>query len=230
MPTGQAREQRIAQVFAEFAELSRGEDEGAIQLALARRCVELLGVDVAAVALSDAAGRLRPAVGAAADDAGRPADGQQARRGISSPVSTWRLDSERRRGGASELWMRARGEVIGVVTVTGGTDRGLDPVIRQVGQALADAAANALLVLRERRQSELLADQLQHALTSRIVIEQAVGILAERWQVDVQQAFQRMRQYVRSHNLRLRDVAEAVVARDIEPFSMHRKEQPSRSR
>lgn len=230
MTIGQLREQRLAQVFAEFAELSCGQDEGAIHLALAQRCVELLGVDAAGVALCDDAGRLRPTVGVAADGVGRWPGAPQAHHSPSPPASSWVLAAGKRPRAASELRMRARGEVIGVVTVMGGTSGRLDPVMRQVGQALAEAGANALLVLRERRQSELVAGQLQHALTSRVVIEQAVGILAERWQMDVKQAFQRLRNYVRSHNLRLRDVAEAVVKRDLDPFKVRAKEQPSRSR
>jgi hypothetical protein len=170
---------------------------------------------------------LRPAVGVAADGAGRRPDGPESGR---PPASVWTLASEWAPGTLSDFRMRARGRVIGFVTVVGGTAGRLDPTMRQLGQALADAAANAVLAQRERHQSELLTGQLQYALTSRVVIEQAVGILAERWQVDVKHAFQLLREYVRSHNLRLQDVAEAVVKRDLDPFPAHPKGQPSQSR
>lgn len=220
MTTGGLREQRIAEIFAEFAELSGGaEDESAVQVMLAERCVELLGVGAARVVLCDDAGRLGPAVGVCrvVDDQGRGTGG------IPAPALVEALASARRRGATSELWMRARGEVIGVVTVVGGAAEGLDPAVRQIGQALADAAANAVLAQRERRQGEQLTGQLQHALSSRVVIEQAVGILAERWQVDVSKAFELLREFVRRRNLRLRDVAEAVVGRDLDPFQAARE-------
>jgi hypothetical protein len=226
MPTEQLQEHRVALVFAEFAALACGDgDEGALQLVLAQRCVELLGVTAAGVAFSDAAGRLLPAVGVAADIGGRRQEGSLADIALAVP-SDGTLASAWRSGPVHRMLMMARGHQIGVLTLTGGADSHLDDEMGQIGQALADAAANAVLVLRERRQNEKLADQLQHALTSRVVIEQAVGILAERWHVDVKQAFQLLREHVRSHNLRLRDVAEAVVGRDLDPFPTH-QEQPS---
>ncbi len=60
--------------------------------------------------------------------------------------------------------------------------------------------------------AQLLNDQLTHALNSRIVIEQAKGMLAERAGLDMDQAFSRLRGYARNKNLRLADVAGDVVA------------------
>jgi hypothetical protein len=57
----------------------------------------------------------------------------------------------------------------------------------------------------------MLAEQLQHALTSRIVIEQAKGVLAERGNLGMEQAFDRLRRYARNTNTRLTDVARRVV-------------------
>jgi AmiR/NasT family two-component response regulator len=61
----------------------------------------------------------------------------------------------------------------------------------------------------------VLAEQLQSALNSRVVIEQAKGVLAERAQVNLDDAFGMLRGYARNHNSRLRDVAEAVIAGNI---------------
>jgi AmiR/NasT family two-component response regulator len=80
-------------------------------------------------------------------------------------------------------------------------------------QGLADVAAIGILHERAARQSEVAQEQLQYALNSRVVIEQAKGVIAQTRTVDVDTAFGALRQYARSHNLNLRDVAEQVVAR-----------------
>ena len=56
-----------------------------------------------------------------------------------------------------------------------------------------------------------MADQLNGALTSRIAIEQAKGILAERAEVDMQEAFSRLRRYARDHNRQLSLVATELI-------------------
>lgn len=58
-----------------------------------------------------------------------------------------------------------------------------------------------------------LCDQLQHALDSRIVIEQAKGVLAERHQLDLDEAFQQLRAFCRANNLKLTETARALVDR-----------------
>lgn len=74
---------------------------------------------------------------------------------------------------------------------------------------------------------EALAGQLQTALESRIVIEQAKGMLAERWQVSLEEAFERLRRYARSHNLRISDLAERVVRGDPPPVGPEDGQDPS---
>jgi PAS domain S-box-containing protein len=61
------------------------------------------------------------------------------------------------------------------------------------------------------RQQQQLSGQLQEALESRIVIEQAKGITAQRHRLTIDQAYQRMRTHARSNNASLRTVAEAIV-------------------
>ena len=61
------------------------------------------------------------------------------------------------------------------------------------------------------KESEQLAHQLQHALESRVVIEQAKGIIAQRHNIDVNQAFDMLRSYARSRNTKIHAVAHAVV-------------------
>jgi GAF domain-containing protein len=80
-----------------------------------------------------------------------------------------------------------------------------------LGQALADVATIGLLQERAVRESELLAEQLQTALNSRVVIEQAKGVLIARAGIDLDEAFALMRNHSRQNNHPLRDVAAAVI-------------------
>jgi AmiR/NasT family two-component response regulator len=80
-----------------------------------------------------------------------------------------------------------------------------------VGQALADVATIGLLQERSMRRSEVLHEQLQGALNSRVAIEQAEGKLAERLGLDMDQAFTMLRSYARTRNLRLSDLAQAFI-------------------
>ena len=79
-------------------------------------------------------------------------------------------------------------------------------------QALADVATIAILQHRATLEAQLLNEQLNHALNSRIVIEQAKGMVAEREGLDMEQAFATLRNHARNHNLRLADVARDVIA------------------
>lgn len=84
------------------------------------------------------------------------------------------------------------------------------------GQILADIATTAILNAQATEQSSRLVQQLQRALDSRVIIEQAKGTLAERWGVDVTEAFDRLRRYSRARGLKLREVAAEVVAGSLE--------------
>ena len=79
------------------------------------------------------------------------------------------------------------------------------------GQALADVATISLLHERSMRHSDTLNEQLQTALNSRVIIEQAKGKLAERLEVDMDQAFSLLRDRARTSNRRLSDLARAFV-------------------
>lgn len=80
-----------------------------------------------------------------------------------------------------------------------------------LAQALADIATIALLQQRDLGQEQREKAQLQHALTSRITIEQAKGILAERWNTNPDLAFNALRAYARTHQLRISDLAREIV-------------------
>jgi AmiR/NasT family two-component response regulator len=78
-------------------------------------------------------------------------------------------------------------------------------------QALADVATIAILQHRATLESQVLNEQLHHALNSRILIEQAKGMVAENQGLNIEDAFAALRNYSRNHNLRLVDVADSVI-------------------
>jgi hypothetical protein len=110
------------------------------------------------------------------------------------------------------LPMRLRSEVIGALNLFRTSPGGLSDVALRTAQALVAVATIGLLQERAIRNQEILTEQLQTALNSRVVIEQAKGLVAERLAVDMEGAFAALRGYARSHNLKLSDVAHAVIA------------------
>jgi GAF domain-containing protein len=109
------------------------------------------------------------------------------------------------------LPMRLREQVIGALNLFRATPGPFDPADVRIGQALADVATISVLNERGMRHSEVLNEQLQAALDSRVIIEQAKGKLAERLGVDMDQAFKLLRDFARARNRRLSDLAQALV-------------------
>jgi GAF domain-containing protein len=107
--------------------------------------------------------------------------------------------------------LRLRDEVIGALNVFRTDQRFLASDERQVVRALADVATIALMQERAVRRAEELTEQLQYALNSRIVIEQAKGAVARTLGIGVDEAFDVMRRHARARRLRLTDVARSVV-------------------
>lgn len=107
--------------------------------------------------------------------------------------------------------LRLRREVIGAMGMFGTGNGHLDESDVQVVQALADVATIGLIQERTISRSEALTEQLQGALNSRIVIEQAKGAVSEAHGVSVDVAFELLRAYARGHNRRLSDVARVAV-------------------
>jgi hypothetical protein len=108
----------------------------------------------------------------------------------------------------------------------------MPPLDVAVAQALADAATIAILLDQSARESQGLVAQLHTALNSRISIEQAKGALAERADIDTQEAFNRLRRYARDHNRKLTGVAKAFVEGTLPPeavAALLAKRSPSRA-
>jgi len=112
--------------------------------------------------------------------------------------------------------MRARGRSIGSLTLFRRVAGVLDPPAGTVAQALADTAATSVWQrwLLERREIEVA--QLQEALDSRVLIEQAKGMIAERTGLAPDDAFDVIRGYARRRGLRLRQVARRLVDRTLD--------------
>ena len=112
--------------------------------------------------------------------------------------------------------MRLRSHVIGALNVFGEEPLPFEPDDIKVVQAMADVATIAILQERAISSAEILTEQLQGALNSRIVIEQAKGVMARAHGVDVDDAFTALRTHARNHQLRLVDLAHDVVNGTVE--------------
>lgn len=118
------------------------------------------------------------------------------------------------------LPMRLRGEVIGALNLFHTDSSAISPDATALAQAFADVATIAILQNRASREAQIVNEQLSDALNSRIVIEQAKGMLAERLDLEMGEAFARLRSYARNHNQRLADVARAVIDGTLEAPSL----------
>lgn len=109
------------------------------------------------------------------------------------------------------LPMRLRADVIGAMNLFSASQASLSAETIDLGQALANAATIGILHQRALHHREVLAEQLQGALNSRILIEQAKGFLAERRNTSVDEAFVALREYTRAGNHKLVEIAQAVI-------------------
>jgi GAF domain-containing protein len=198
---------------------------------LTNRSVELLGADAAGLLLADPGGTLR--VVAASSEAARLLElfQLQSDQGpcldcfrSGQPVAAANLAGTEQRwprfsvaaqeagfAAVQALPMRLRDQVIGALNLFRVTPGVFDPADVRVGQALADVATISLLHERSMNRSGTLNEQLQSALRSRAVIEQAKGRLAERLGIDMDAAFSLLRAHARNRNLRLADVARDII-------------------
>jgi GAF domain-containing protein len=113
------------------------------------------------------------------------------------------------------LPLRLRGEPIGALNLFHRQPGPLPPADLALAQALADTATIGILSERAINRDEVLNEQLQNALNSRVIIEQAKGVLAERGGLGMDAAFDRLRGYSRNHNLKLSDVGRQIIESDL---------------
>jgi transcriptional regulator with GAF, ATPase, and Fis domain len=111
--------------------------------------------------------------------------------------------------------LRLHETVLGALNLFGNQVGPLRPDDLDLAQALAHVASIALVADRAASDKETINQQLQTALTSRIPIEQAKGILSQRGNLDMERSFAVLRRYSRDHNERLSAVAKHVVSREL---------------
>ena len=224
--------QRVVEVLVELADtLVTPFDVIEMLHVLAERCVELLDIDAAGLVVPDGAGQLQ-VVAASSEEAFvldllelQGEEGGPCVLCFTSGVPQVNLDEAQ----LAERWpvfatavagagfrsvhslpLRLREEVAGAVNLYCTRAQRLEPEDVALGQALADMATIAMLQERALHRREVLAEQLQRALGSRIVIEQAKGVLAERYGTDTDAAFHLMRSHARRTGHLLTDFARVV--------------------
>jgi transcriptional regulator with GAF, ATPase, and Fis domain len=111
--------------------------------------------------------------------------------------------------------MRLRSTTIGTMNLFRTGVGELNDADRRAAQALTDVATVGILHERSMRASDVVQRQLQHALDSRVVIEQAKGVLAQTHGVDMDRAFDRLRTYARAERLSIAEVARGLVDRTL---------------
>lgn len=113
--------------------------------------------------------------------------------------------------------LRLRDDRIGALNLYRTQPSAFAPHEARLGQALADIAAVGILQQRSVFEAERRAGQLQHALDSRVTIEQAKGTLAERRGITLREAFEIMRAHARRNNLKMQEVCRQVIDGGLEP-------------
>jgi GAF domain-containing protein len=227
------RESLVSQTFLQLADtLVADFDIIDLLTMLAGRCVELVDADAAGILLADSHGNLR--VMAASSEQARLLELFQLQNeegpcldaySTGEPVTCTDLGSQ------DQLWapftmyavdagfecvyafpMRLRSSVIGALNLFRASAGPMSEADVRLAQALADVASVAILHDQATRETETRNLQLQHALESRIIIEQAKGVLSERSNVDMATSFDRIRNHARRNNLQLTEAAAQIVA------------------
>lgn len=225
------REERLARAFVEFSDqLVSDHDVTEFLTLLCHRFVKVMEISAAGAVVRDRRGRLQVAASTANVAA---LERLQVQRRQGPCVDAYRsgrqvavADLRRMRArwpgfvpralevgivAVCAFPMRLRADRIGALDVFLDDPGELDEAATRAGQVLTDLATIAILQARATQDATRRAAQLQHALESRVVVEQAKGVLAERLGVDPDAAFMRLRRYGRVRGLHLTDLSRQVV-------------------
>jgi GAF domain-containing protein len=198
---------------------------------LTESATQVLGLSGSGVTMAEE-GRLRfvTAVGQASGELERNQEQQQAGPGRDAydtgevvRITDVRLESTRwpefaataarlNVAGVAGIPMRLADQIIGALNLYAPEPREWSDEDMAVAAVLADVATSYVVNASKLRQQEQLSEQLQHALQTRIVIEQAKGITSQQNAITIDQAYHLIRGHARSNNASLRTVSEAIVA------------------
>ncbi len=242
-----SRESLLVATFVELTDVLVDEfDVVDLLTRLTDRCVEVLDVTAAGLLLVDSSGELR--VVASSSEAmhtlelfelqssegpcfecfqtGEPIANAQ----LTTTDQPWATFGPRAIASGflsvTALPMRLRGRTIGALNLFRSDADELSERDLIAAQAFADVATIGILQHRAVEEAQTVNDQLSGALNSRVVIEQAKGMVAERTGLDMADAFNRLRGHARDHNVRLSDLAAQVVAGTVNPASLDEKSPP----
>ena len=230
----------LSQTFVELAD-TLVDDFDVVDLltTLADRCTAVLDAGAAGVMLADQDGTLH--VMAASSDQARLlelfqlqsregpcldccASGQPVVNVELAGTDRWpRFGAEARANGfvcVQALPMRLRDHVLGALNIFMDDRVELTESELVVAQALADAATIGIMQAQAAREAQVVTTQLRQALHSRVAIEQAKGMLAERFGIDMSDAFDRLRGFARNGNLLLGQVATDLVEGTLDPAAL----------
>ncbi|MDQ6725294.1 MAG: GAF and ANTAR domain-containing protein [Actinomycetota bacterium] len=235
------REALLAHALVELAD-SLVEDFDVVDLLtlLAERCVDVVDVAAAGLMLASPDGDLRVLASSSEEmrvlelletqaDEGPCVDCYRSgapvvNLGLDGAAARWPQFAPRCVGlgfrSVHVLPMRLRSQTIGALNMFR-TDEG--PMLEAdvvAAQALADVATIAILQHRAMRDAQLLNEQLNEALNTRVAIEQAKGVVAEHANLDMEHAFARLRRHARNHSLPLADVAHAISSKSLAVTSL----------
>jgi GAF domain-containing protein len=204
---------------------------------LADRCVSLLGVSAGGVMLASPAGSLGLVASSSeamrllelfelqaqegpcldAFRTGQPIEHQNLQAGAGRWPSFATAALQAGFASACALPLRLREVTLGALNLLSITRTPMHEADVIVARAFADLAALSIAQHRAAADAQRLNEQLSGALASRVVIEQAKGVISERAGVDLAEAFSRLRAHARNHNLRLTDVAQAAIDGTLNP-------------
>lgn len=235
-PEHLAREQAVTRAFVSISTALVGEyDIADLHTTLTGACAEILGVASAGLLLVNSQGKLQLAAASSEDTRDLELFLLQCEQGpcldcfrdgvavsvadLSQEESRWpRFVPTALAAGfrsVHALPMHLRGATLGTLGLFGTTAGALGVADLELGQALADVASVTLVADRTSADHFRVKQQLQRALDSRVVLEQAKGQLAELGRIDMPHAFAVVRRYARDHNERLSEVARRLVAREL---------------
>lgn len=230
------REDEVVATFVAMAgRLVGGADVPALLSELTGACAHLLDVSAAGLLLADPKGALHVVAGSSERAADLEAFQAQREEGpcyecyrLGRAVHVPDVAAERARWpqfvaaalatgvvSVHAVPMRLRGDLLGALGLFGDEVGALNEPDLRLAQALADVATIALIQEKAAEDTSLVTEQLQHALDSRVVLEQAKGVLSYSGDIDMVEAFGALTAFSRDHNYKMAEVARRLVSREL---------------